>query len=49
MPPVDRWEDPSGDKFLVRGADYMKTKKKVPSADTFYRCESTQTWPRSSG
>ncbi len=37
VPPVDRWEEASGDKFLVRGADYLKTKKKVPSAATFYR------------
>lgn len=35
--PVERWEEPSGDKFLVRGADYLKTRKKVPSAASFYR------------
>jgi Protein ENHANCED DISEASE RESISTANCE 2, C-terminal len=37
-PSIDRWEDPPGEQFLVRGADYMKTKKKVPSAPPIYRC-----------
>lgn len=37
-PSIDRWEDPPGEQFLVRGADYTKSRKKVPSAAPIYRC-----------
>ena len=37
-PSIDRWEDPPGEQSLVRGADYTKSRKKVPSAAPIYRC-----------
>ena len=37
MSPLESWEDPGGEVFMVRGLDYPKSKKKVASGPAFYK------------